>query len=268
MKGGWLCTKLKELDGTFYSFDMNKDLRSQIYAKYNGRCAYSGTLLEEDWQVDHFYPKRYLRIVLPQPEMASKLQQEGITSINCFNNLMPTQSLINHYKRALLPDSFRNWYLRWLHLRLAKLPKNPRTDKSIKHKQYLLQIAKYFGVTVDQPFSGVFYFEKYKRMHNTSDKYLLQIEPKGPKSEQPNHDFLTHAMTEMLASAKVGRIYRGFHKCICGKTSGCADLYVGGYITNSLASHYLKWHRDEVPQSEINKVLKLIRQKSKIRRTK
>jgi hypothetical protein len=31
---------------------MNKQTRDLIYQKFDGRCAYSGTTLEPDWQID------------------------------------------------------------------------------------------------------------------------------------------------------------------------------------------------------------------------
>ncbi|MCF8218757.1 MAG: hypothetical protein K9J21_07220 [Bacteroidales bacterium] len=46
-----------------------------------------------------------------------------------------------------------------LHKRLAALPKNPKVEKSIKRKQYLLKVASYFEITENKPFIGVFYFE-------------------------------------------------------------------------------------------------------------
>ena len=91
-------------------------------------------------------------------------------------------------------------------------------------------------------------------MNNISRKYLLQIEPKNKKSELPVNDFLTKKMESLLESAIRGRGYKGRHKCVCGEKSGNYDLEVRGYITNSLATHYLRWHRWEVPISEIEKL--------------
>lgn len=126
---------------------MTKALRQKVYDKYGGLCAYSGTPLNDNWQVDHFIPKRYFNIT----------GQEGV---NDFENLVPAQRIINHYKGSLLPDNFRNWYLGGLHKRLKKLPKNPRVQKSIRHKEYLLEVAELFGITPDKPFNKIFYFEE------------------------------------------------------------------------------------------------------------
>jgi hypothetical protein len=75
------------------------------------------------------------------------------------------QRIINHYKRALALEEFRVLRLGGLHKRLAKLPKNPRTEKGKRRKQYLLDVATYFGIESNKPFSGVFYFETVKS-HN------------------------------------------------------------------------------------------------------
>ncbi len=96
-------------------------------------------------------------------------------------------------------------------------------------------------------------------MHNTSDKYLLQIHPKTLCTLEPVNDELTGKMERLLSSAKDGTRWRGWHLCTgCGEQSGCCDLVVGGYTTNSLAAHYLRWHRDDVPQSELNKLEAII----------
>jgi hypothetical protein len=125
--------------------------RDAIYNKYGGRCAYSGTLLEDDWQVDHLLSKQKLGYF-----NYDEIDPDGL------DNLMPTQKIINHYKRALWLDDFRTLWLGGLHTRLKKLPKCPRADKSIKRKTYLLKIAGYFGITPDNPFSGTFYFESLR----------------------------------------------------------------------------------------------------------
>lgn len=91
-------------------------------------------------------------------------------------------------------------------------------------------------------------------MHDVSDKYLLQIEPENDQSKEPVNDELTSKMEVLLENAEVGLSYRGFHICKCGAISGSCDLIVGKYITNSLAVHYLKWHRKDVPESEIQKL--------------
>ncbi len=114
--------------------------RKAVYNKYNGLCAYSGTPLENDWQIEHVVP----------------ISRGGTDDIN---NLLPVQKIINHYKRALMIGEFKRWYLSGLHERLKKLPKNPRVEKSKKRKDYMLKIASYFNIKIDHPFSGKLYFE-------------------------------------------------------------------------------------------------------------
>lgn len=123
--------------------------RDVIYNKFNGLCAYSGTPLELDWQIEHILPvERDLQTGKPRhPER------------NHIDNLVPVQKLINHYKHSIDLETFRTWLLGGLHLRLAKLPKKSNCVKSIKRKDYILKVASYFDISVDKPFSGVFYFE-------------------------------------------------------------------------------------------------------------
>ena len=128
---------------------ISKKLREKIKNKYGGLCAYSGTPLEDDWQIDHIKPKRYFKV-------------SGEKGANDIDNLIPTQRLINHYKRGLDLETFITEWLGKLHIRLAKLPKNPRTEKSKRRIEYMRKIASYFGITEDKPFNGKFYFETLK----------------------------------------------------------------------------------------------------------
>lgn len=123
--------------------------REQIFNKFDGRCAYSGTVLESDWQIDH---------VIPVVRIGGKMIHR---SNDCLENMMPVQKLINHYKHSYTLNDLR-YLLSSLHIRLSKLPKNPRTDKGRKRKEYLLKVASYFGITENKQFSGVFYFETLK----------------------------------------------------------------------------------------------------------
>ena len=123
--------------------------RERIYQKYNGLCAYSGTPLEIDWQIEHIDP----------------VVRNWWTNTKAFpdndkeENMVPVQKLINHYKHSISLEEFRTWLLGGLHKRLKKVPKNPRTEKGKKRKEYILKVAGYFGITENEPFSGKFYFE-------------------------------------------------------------------------------------------------------------
>jgi 5-methylcytosine-specific restriction endonuclease McrA len=128
---------------------ISKKDREIVKNKFGGKCAYSGTELKEDWQVDHIKPRIMYEI--------GAYPYEG--NPNDISNLVPCQRIINHYKRALPLETFRTWFLGGLHERLKKLPKNPKVEKSHKKKAYLLEVASLFGISEDVAFSGKFYFE-------------------------------------------------------------------------------------------------------------
>lgn len=118
---------------------MNREL---IKNKFGGMCAYTGKPLGDDWQIDHIQPKC-----------------NG--GQNDIENLIPAIKIINHYKRSFGLEGFRE-YMSSFHNRLSKLPKNPKSPKGIRHKQYLLEVARLFDINPQKPFNGTFYFENYK----------------------------------------------------------------------------------------------------------
>lgn len=128
---------------------ISKKDREFIKQKFGGKCAYSGTELEPDWQVEHIQP-------VIRNWWTNTVMFEDAHNLD---NMVPVQKLINHYKGSIHLEEFRTYLLGGLHLRLKKLPKNPRTEKGAKKKAYILKIASYFGITEDTPFSGRFYFE-------------------------------------------------------------------------------------------------------------
>lgn len=128
---------------------ISKKNRELIKMKFGGKCAYSGTELESDWQIDHIKP------VVRHWFSGTITAKDN----DCLENMIPVQKLINHYKHSLDLHEFRTWLLGGLHIRLKKVPKNPRTEKGLKRKKYILKIAKYFDITEQKPFNGKFYFE-------------------------------------------------------------------------------------------------------------
>ncbi len=102
---------------------------------------------------------------------------------------------------------------------------------------------------------------------------LLYIEPTRQKASEPLEDVYTYIMSQAMNEAKAagrtgglladgtfrpGISFRGFHVCKCGEMSEPRDYQLAnGEVTNSLAVHYLMWHRDEVPHSERERVLTL-----------
>jgi hypothetical protein len=123
---------------------MNK--RDRIFNKFNGLCAYSGTPLEPDWQIDHIHP------VVRHPFTGVMLRPEHDTD----DNLVPCQRAINNYKHSEPLESFRTHLLGRLHERLLKYP---RSGKGLDRRKRMERIAMYFGITPETPFSGTFFFE-------------------------------------------------------------------------------------------------------------
>jgi len=128
---------------------ISKKNREIIKQKFGGKCAYTGTDLLPDWQVDHVSP-------VMRNWWTNTAMMENNHNID---NMVPCQKIVNHYKGSLDLETFRNWFLGGLHERLKKLPKNPKVEKSHKKKAYLLEVARLFDIQPDKPFSGVFYFE-------------------------------------------------------------------------------------------------------------
>lgn len=139
---------------------ISKKQREEIRQKYQGLCAYSGTPLEDDWQIDHVKPLTRNWID------GSPLFPDGHHK----ENLFPVQKIINHYKGSLDLETFRNWFLGGLHKRLDK-PKTPRTEKSKRKKEYLSKVAGYFGITPEKPFDRIFYFERIEIIKHAENEF-------------------------------------------------------------------------------------------------
>ncbi len=89
-----------------------------------------------------------------------------------------------------------------------------------------------------------------------TDEGLLYMEPQQSASEEPVLDEVTQKMTAAFRLAEPSEYgYRGFHQCICGACGTNYDYQLrNGEWTNSLCVHYLAYHREEVPQSQLDKV--------------
>jgi len=132
---------------------INKEKRLKVFQKYGGRCAYCGCEITlDDFQIDHVIPKSKWMYIAHINEF----------DIDNIDNLMPTCSVCNHYKRALDLETFRHKWLGGLHKRIKRVPKNPRTEKGKRYKEYMQRILDRYGITEDKPFDGVFYFEKIR----------------------------------------------------------------------------------------------------------
>ena len=104
---------------------VSKKDRETIRLKFNGRCAYSGTPLEPDWQIDHIKP-----IVRNWWNNTALFPND-----HNLDNMFPVQRRINNYKSSIDLETFRRWLLGGLHERLKKLPKNPKTPSQLNTKR-------------------------------------------------------------------------------------------------------------------------------------
>jgi len=132
----------------FIMYISNKD-REIVRNLFYGKCAYTGTELLPDWQVDH------VKAVRRNWWLNNSAMFEENHNLQ---NMLPAQRIVNHYKHSMDLEQFRT-FMKDFHIRISKLPKNPKIEKSIKRKAYMLEISRLFDITTDKAFSGRFYFE-------------------------------------------------------------------------------------------------------------
>ena len=137
--------------------------RERIYNKFGGRCAYTGKPLGDDWQVDHVRSKIMNEGAAYYQSVDLDEISRMIKSVDNIDNLFPAIRIVNHYKRSLDLEGFRD-RMTTFHKRLAKQPKNPVCERSIRRKEYMCKVADAFGITHEKPFSGKFYFETLKEV--------------------------------------------------------------------------------------------------------
>lgn len=138
---------------------MNKKTRQLVFQKFNGKCAYTGKPLGDDWQVDHMTSKikHEWQTYYSYGDLSEI--KEKLKEVHNIDNLVPAIKIINHYKRSLDLEGFRAYMLDF-HKRLAKLPKKTNAPLTQRRKEYMLQIADLFEITTQKPFPGKFHFEK------------------------------------------------------------------------------------------------------------
>ncbi len=108
-----------------------------------------------------------------------------------------------------------------------------------------------------------------------NSKFLLFIEPpKSDRLREPINDKFTNMMERAINNSKrgisnysrtdeephfrQGSGYKGFHLTECGVSSSNNDyLLENGMITNSLAAFYLRYYRNSIPKTEMEKVEEL-----------
>ena len=110
----------------------SKKVREAVHAKYGGRCAYCGRVLEyKDMQVDHFIPKNGY----------------GQSGSDDMENLMPSCRTCNHYKRAHSLKTFRRY--------IAEIPRKLRNN-------YIYKVGLIYGNVIENEKPIKFYFEQYE----------------------------------------------------------------------------------------------------------
>jgi len=136
--------------------------RERVYQKFDGKCAYTGKLLEPDWQIDHMTSKiKHEYDTYFNSNSVDEINQK-LKECNHIDNLLPALRIVNHYKRGHNLEGFRK-YMMSFHIRLSKLPKKTNIPKTQKRKEYMYKVADAFGITENNSFNGIFYFETIKK---------------------------------------------------------------------------------------------------------
>lgn len=114
-----------------------KKIREQVYAKYNGHCAYCGCELEyKDMQVDHI-----------KSVYVSTMQNGWVdTQDDSIDNLMPSCRMCNYYKQSNDIEGFR----KVLNNMLMPNVRRP----------FIYRLAVKYGLVVENVKPIKFYFEK------------------------------------------------------------------------------------------------------------
>lgn len=134
--------------------------REIVFKKFGGKCAYTGKSLESDWQVDHIKSKIKHEYDTYFNSSSVEEIKDNLKKVNNIDNLFPALRIVNHYKRGHDLEGFRQYMINF-HIRLSKLPKKTLILNTQKRKDYMYKVADAFGITIDIPFDGKFYFEKF-----------------------------------------------------------------------------------------------------------
>jgi uncharacterized protein (TIGR02646 family) len=119
---------------------MKRELRQQVYDRFDGHCAYCGCELKlDEMQVDHFKP-------LARNVPDKWLQEERGT--DDFENLMPSCRMCNFYKSRCSLESFRS-----------------KISNMLDYKAtFATRLALKYGILIERKWDGKFYFEKQKNL--------------------------------------------------------------------------------------------------------
>ena len=127
---------------------LSKDTREEVYAKYNGHCAYCGKEIDiKDMQIDHMIP--FANSMYGSEEDREKVEQMIVDgTIDDIDNLMPSCRSCNFYKGGCGVESLRKKIL-------TQLEHSCRST-------FQTRLAMQYGMITYTPWDGKFYFEKYK----------------------------------------------------------------------------------------------------------
>lgn len=128
---------------------MDENLRKQVFAKYNGHCAYCGKAITiRQMQIDHFVPLRRRT----SQEAIDRFNRNNVQQIkkgtNDLSNLMPACEICNTVKGEKTLDKFRQI--------IQTIGKD-----TLKGKNAKLSLA--YGLVEYHPHSVKFYFEQSGR---------------------------------------------------------------------------------------------------------
>lgn len=116
---------------------MKKEIREQVYNKYQGHCAYCGKKIEyKDMQLDHIIPQWHL------DDVRFNWQWDKIETIE---NYMPSCRRCNHYKRGNSLEIFRKM--------IEEIPSKLFRDN------YIFKVACDYGLFNSENQKIKFYFE-------------------------------------------------------------------------------------------------------------
>lgn len=129
--------------------------RLALYQAMNERCGYCGRPVEyKEMQIDHMMPQS-------SPSLSTVIVQgKKVNRTHHDSNLMPACGTCNHYKGALTVEGFRH-RIRTLHERI--------------NKNYIIKVARAFGIVHIIPFDGLFYFEKQKKQNHGRDQVSARM---------------------------------------------------------------------------------------------
>ena len=125
---------------------ISKELRKQVYDKYNGCCAYCGKEITlKEMQVDH--ATAYAQSIYGLKESMDRVEQMiADDSINSIDNLMPACRQCNFYKGGLDIENFRN--------------RIKDTLENTCRSPFQVRLAMQYGIMTFKEWDGKFYFEK------------------------------------------------------------------------------------------------------------